>query len=42
MLLKSKQNKIRGRNPQTRKTIQIPAKKGTRFKSGRGLRETAR
>ena len=29
----------RGVNPQTRKTIQIPAKKAPKFKPGKGLRE---
>jgi nucleoid DNA-binding protein len=29
----------KGVNPQTRKTIQIPAKKVPKFKPGRGLRE---
>ena len=29
----------RGVNPQTRETIQIPAKKAPKFKPGKGLRE---
>lgn len=29
-----------GRNPQTGKEIQIPAKKSVKFKAGKGLRET--
>jgi len=32
----------RGRNPQTREAIQIPAKKVPKFKPGNGLRETVR
>ncbi|GAG41877.1 unnamed protein product [marine sediment metagenome] len=32
----------RGVNPQTRKTIQIPAKKVPQFKAGKGLREKAK
>jgi nucleoid DNA-binding protein len=30
----------RGRNPQTGKELQIPAKKVPKFKAGRGLRES--
>jgi len=32
----------RGVNPQTRKTIQIPAKNVPKFRPGRGLRETVK
>jgi len=32
----------RGVNPQTRKTIQIPAKKVPKFRPGKGLREAVR
>ena len=32
----------RGVNPQTRETIQIPAKKVPKFKAGKSLRETVR
>jgi len=32
----------KGVNPQTRKTIQIPAKKVAKFKAGKGLREAVR
>ena len=32
----------RGINPQTRETIQIPAKKAPKFKAGKGLREAVR
>jgi len=32
----------RGVNPQTRESIQIPAKKVPKFKPGKGLREKAK
>ena len=38
-MLKSKQNKIRGVNPQTREVIQMPAKKVVKFVAGKALRE---
>lgn len=38
-MLKSKQNKIRGTKPQTRKAIPIAAKKVAKFVPGEGLKE---
>jgi len=32
----------KGRNPQTRETINIPAKKVPKFRPGKGLREAVR